>query len=243
MPGTTRIRGFGKRAPGAALAAFVAFVATLVAGAPRPAHALGPLDVVVEDASPREARVDTGLQNGFVVWAGYGQRLPRLLLDRPLAFEVRFGMPYARPDFGDSALEGGLQIDVWGHGRWRLRDQLDVGERTTSNPVFDAFELLVRDTLSFGWQARGGGFGVDLGWEQGLATHLHQSNFYQGEIYPDAKDGWIAFPSGRLHVGLYGGFAIGGRIFLAARLGYDRDRTGRGDLVPLAGTLTGAYRF
>src|SRR5207237_723175 len=115
--------------------------------------------------------------------------------------------------------EGSLQLDAWGHGKWRLRDQLDLGERTTSNPVFDGFELLVRDTLSFGWQGRGGGFGVDLGWEQGLATHIHHSNWYQTEVYPGAKDGWIAFPSGRLHVGLYGGVALGERVYLAARLG------------------------
>ena len=228
-----------KRTTFVALAAFV----TLAAFAPRPAHALGPLDVLASGAAPREARLDTGIQNGFVAWLAYGQRLPPLLLDRPLAFEVRFGGPYASPDFGDSGLEAGVQMDVWGAGRWRLRDQLDLGERTTSNPVFDGLTLLVRDTLSFGWQGRGGGFGVDLGWQQGLATHIHHSNWYQGEIYPCAKDGWIAFPSGRLDIGFYGGFAIGERVYLAARLGYDRDRTGHADLLPLVGVLTGAFRF
>jgi hypothetical protein len=212
----------------------------------RPAHAVGPLDVLVEspEAAPREARLDTGVADGVIAWLAYGQRLPTWIAwGRPLAFEVRFGMPLVSPDLGDSGLEASLQIDAWGHGRWRLRDQLDLGERTTENPVFRGVALLLRDTVSFGWQSPRGGFGVDLGWEQGLATHLHQSDWYQGDIYPGAKDGWLAFPMGRLRTGLYGGVAVGARVFVAARLGLDLDRTGRSSYLPLEAVLTGAFRF
>ncbi len=216
----------------------------LVAASAGSAHALGPLDVLVGQAT-REARLDTGLQTGVVGWLGYGQRLPRLELvgEHDLAYEVRVGMPLISPDFGDSALEGGLQLDVWGVGRWRLRNQLDLGVRSVQTTVFDAVELAVRDTLSFGWQGASGGFGLDLGWEQGLTTHIHHGDWYRTEVYPDAEDGWIAFPSGRVRMGLYGGLGIGKQVYAALRLGLDWDRTGRPDYVPIVAVLTAAWRF
>jgi hypothetical protein len=209
---------------------------------PTRAFALGPLELLGEGRA-REARLDTGVQTGVVGWLGYGQRLPRLLWDRELAFEVRVGMPLVSPDLGDSGLEAGAQIDVMGWGSWRLRNQLDLALRTTENLVYDGVELALRDTVSFGWQAARGGFGLDLGWEQGLSTHIAHSDWYRTNIYPEAEDGWIAFPSGRVRMGLYGDVVVGAGVVLAARLGLDWDRTGRPDYLPLVALFTAAYRF
>jgi hypothetical protein len=206
-----------------------------------PAYALGALETIGED--DRAARADTGLQNGFTAWLAYAQRLPRVQ-GRDLAFEVRLGMPYLRPDLGDVALEGGVQVELLRlrHG-FRLLDQLDLAVRTTRNTVFDGVELALRDTLAFGWYARRGFVGVDLGWDQGLATHIAHSDWYREDIYPGAEDGWLAFPSGRLRFGLYGGGDPTRRLRLAARLGLDIDRTGRTDYVPIVAVATAAWRF
>jgi len=224
--------------PGFIVAVVIAAVAT---AAPRVGHALGPLDVLVDAQAARAARIDTGLQTGVVGWLAYGQRLPAFR-QRELAVEVRFGMPLVRPDLGDSGLEAGVQLDLWRSGRLRLRSQMDLGVRTLSTTVFDGFELLARETLSFGWHTGRGGIGVDLGWEQGLATHIRHSDWYRNEIYLDAEDGWIAFPAGRLRLGLFGGVAMGKHVVGALRLGIDWDRTGRQDYVPLVAVITAAWR-
>jgi hypothetical protein len=208
---------------------------------PTRAFALGPLDLLGEGRA-REARVDTGVQNGVVGWLGYGQRLPRLW-DRELAFEVRAGLPLVSPDLGDSGLEAGAQLDLLGWGGWRLRNQLDFVLRTTENMVYDGVALALRDTFSFGWQVARGGFGLDLGWEQGLSTHIAHSEWYRTQVYPEAEDGWIAFPSGRVRMGVYGQVAVGAGVVLAARLGLDWDRTGRPDYLPLVALFSAAYSF
>jgi hypothetical protein len=226
-------------------AAMVAAAAVLLVASPAsPAYALGPLDVLAEPTEgERAARLDTGLQNGVVGYLAYAQRLPRVF-DRDLAFEVRLGMPLVDVDVSDLAVEGGAQVEILRlrHG-FRLLDQVDLTVRTVDNTLFRGVEIALRDTLAFGWYARRGFAGVDLGWEQGLSTHIHHSDWYREDIYPDAEDGWIAFPSGRLRFGLYGGGDPTPRLRLAARLGLDVDRTGRTDFVPIVAVATVAWRF
>jgi len=73
-------------------------------------------------------------------------------------------------------------------------------------------------------------FGASLGWQQGLATHIAQSDYVRSaydDRYPAGvtsafsgpKDGWVAFPVTRFSVGVNGGYDLGERAAVFAGAG------------------------
>ncbi len=208
---------------------------------PRAAHALGPLDTLTE-ASAQSVRLDTGLEAGVIGALAYGRRLPDLG-GAALAWEARVGVQLITPDLGDSSWAAGAQLEVWRADRWRLRNQLDLTLRLVQNGIFHGSAVGLRDTLSFGWFARRGFVGLDLGWEQGLATHVRHSDYYRDYVYAEAEDGWRALAVGTARAGLFGGVVVTRRLVIAGRVGVEVDRTGRFAFLPIAATITLAWGF
>ena len=137
----------------------------------------------------------------------------------------------------------GAEITLYAHRRLELRNQLDLFERTTENSIFSGCEIGLRDTLRAGYFAGGYLFGLELGWEQGLATYIAHSDWYRETAYPGATDGWLALPAGIFKTAIFGGGYPARHLFVGGQLGLDVDRTGLTGYLPIVATISAAYSF
>jgi hypothetical protein len=81
-----------------------------------------------------------------------------------------------------------------------------------------------------------------IGYDRTFVMHLEHTDWYRGNIYEDAVDGWYGGKSGILHGGLTAGFAVG-RAEVAARVEWRRSDGGEPLDPPMVGGLSVSVPF
>ncbi len=196
--------------------------------------ALGARDVAAQwnaarfGATRNQVYTTFGLDPALVGSVGYARAVPWLGREWQLGAEV--GVVAAEFDTRDfrARLQARTTVVRW--RSVRLVGSAAFITRGTENSIYRALNFGADVTGALGVYRRRWFVAGEFGRDKAIITHITHSDWYRGNFYRDAKDGWYLDAGGTYHYGVVGGVAIG-RTEIGLRAGWLRTEDFN-DMVP-----------